>query len=269
MTEIKELIILVTDFGTKDAYVSIMKGVILSFNKNAHIIDGTHEIFPQNIKEASDFLAESVCFYPKGSIHVVVVDPGVGTKRNILVVSIGGRIVIAPDNGVLSGLVYKYGIDSAYKIKTEDWCVEPSDTFHGRDIFAPVAAKLSKGEEPMDNFLEKILVSDIYLPKFIDEPVFEKDKIIGNISKIDRFGNLISNISRNFFLNCFNDCDKLEVYINSINIGRIKKTYMLSKPGDLTALWNSSGMLEIAVVNSSAEKEINLSGDDAIYIYKR
>ena len=191
------IITLTTDFGTSDAYVGVMKGVILGINLHVQIVDITHAVPPQDIHEAAFLIHSAHHYFPKGTIHVIVVDPGVGSDRRAIVCQIDGAFFVCPDNGILTYLLQT--IENAEElsgnvvaIQNQTYCLpEVSNTFHGRDIFAPVAAHLSLG----------IPLDDIGLPahnliRFPMPPITISDgKLVGEIIKIDSFGNAITNIS--------------------------------------------------------------------------
>jgi S-adenosylmethionine hydrolase len=203
---IAPLIVLTSDFGTADAYVGIMKGVILKINPAATIIDLTHQIRPQDILQAAFVVGTSHSFFAKNTIHVVVVDPGVGTDRHALLLSTPTARFLAPDNGVLSAVMLEHLEQSpsqsgpipvpsgcsAYQLTDSRYWIHPvSQTFHGRDIFAPVAAHLSLGVPP------KAMGQPIMELEWLASPIptIQNDSILGQIINIDRFGNLIMNVS--------------------------------------------------------------------------
>lgn len=263
------IITLLTDFGRKDPYVSIMKGVILSRNPKARIIDSSHEISPQNIEEASFFLREALVFYPEYSIHIAVIDPGVGSSRGISVFNIKDRILIAPDNGLVSGCTARFGIKEAWEIMLDKDFFDLSSSFHGRDVFAPVAADLSLGI-PMDEipYLRKKDKEEVLLKTF-DKEIFLRDKkLIGSVEKIDVFGNIISNISRGKALKIFGEDSCLGVDIGDKKGIKLKKNYSSSMDGSIVSIWNSSERLEIAKVNGNAFKSLDISEKEDIYLYK-
>ena len=249
------IITLLTDFGLKDPYVSIMKGVILSRNNNAVIVDAGHEISPQNIKEGGLFLADSITYYPRGSIHVVVIDPGVGSERKIIVLNIRDRIVITPDNGVVSEAVKRFSIKESYEIEIKDKYFQISNTFHGRDIFAPAAAEISLFPLEKLQYLKKIDKNDIVIKDLFNDPVYEKGILKGDVYKIDNFGNIISTIKKKDAEHYFKDISTLGVKLEDFKIKKIRKSYSFTGDGEVTAIWNSDDRLEIACVNQNAYKK--------------
>ncbi|MFL5339334.1 MAG: S-adenosyl-l-methionine hydroxide adenosyltransferase family protein [Gemmataceae bacterium] len=238
---------LTTDFGTASPYVAAMKGVILSINPDARIHDLSHSIPPQNVGHAAQFLAAAVPFFPAGSIHVCVVDPGVGTERAALLAEAGGQFLLAPDNGCLTPLLI--GATVRRLAEPKSWRVKVSATFHGRDVFAPAAAHLSRGARPAD--FGPILRQWVrYEPP---APKVGPNSIRGEVAFIDDFGNLITNIP----------ADMVRQRPRVLQIGRQSRkrfgwvrTYGEAKFGTLVALFSSDGRLEIAVVNGSAAERL-------------
>jgi S-adenosylmethionine hydrolase len=242
----KPLITLTTDFGQSDGYVAAMKGVILSINPEAIIVDITHNITPQNIVQAAFVLNTAAFFFPEGTIHVAVADPGVGTARKPIILSTGREYFVAPDNGILSYVINelqgKPELKSYVIENPEYWRNPVSRTFHGRDIFAPAAAYLSRGV-PLENFGKPLLSLNTFT---IPQPRRNPDgSIAGEIIYSDAFGNLISNIKEN-------DMPGGEIMIEIA--GKMIKGLSLSyeeKTG-LLAIIGSSGRLEIALRKGSA-----------------
>jgi len=197
------MITLVTDFGTTDPYVGMMKGVILSKDPSAAIIDITHEIAPQDFAGAAYIIYSAFRYFPIGSIHVIVVDPGVGSDRSIIAVSMGGHYFLAPDNGVLDLILATGKVDFITTVENDTYFLKPvSRTFHGRDIFAPVAGYLSKGVA-IDRLGVEIkkdhaLRLDLPIPY-----LSQTGALVGEIIRIDRFGNLITNIDYLFIQKTF------------------------------------------------------------------
>ncbi|MDP6675212.1 MAG: SAM-dependent chlorinase/fluorinase, partial [Gammaproteobacteria bacterium] len=192
-----KIITLTTDFGQKGPFVAVMKGAVLQHAPEAHIIDLTHEIHVHWPAEAGFWLGRAYRYFPTGTIHVAVVDPGVGTERNIVAVEFDNHIFLAPDNGLLPTIFSTPGELRAWRL-SEQWRAgrgwpQPSNTFHGRDIFAPLAAELATG---------LIKPADIgprvheLIPSLLDEPLVSHDQIHGMVVTIDHFGNLITNIDQ-------------------------------------------------------------------------
>ncbi len=237
------IITLLTDFGLIDPYVGIMKGVILSISAKANIIDITHQIPPGAIAQAAMVLEESYPFFPRGSIHVAIVDPGVGTSRRAILFVTENRFFLGPDNGLLWPIISSHPNGKIIHL-TEKKFFLPfiSQTFHGRDIFAPVAAHLCKGVDPLK--MGTIIDNPVRLSK----PGIKKAEkvLVGMVTRIDNFGNLITNISERDlkeFLGPFSPIIK----ISDIIIKKISRTYSDVEPGELLALIGSSGFMEISV----------------------
>ena len=190
------VITITTDFGHQGPFVATMKGRILAHLPGARIIDVTHEVPVYWPAEAGFWLARAYSYFPSGSVHVAVVDPGVGTARDIIVVAAGGHAFLAPDNGLLAPVVARSDSPSIYRLDTPKAIARfklpvPSATFHGRDIFAPIAAELAAGRVAPADLGPK--TTDI-VPSWVDEPTVTADQVAGVIITIDHFGNLITNI---------------------------------------------------------------------------
>ncbi len=237
-----------TDFGHKGPFAAVMRGVILSRNPNAHVIDLAHDIPPQWPPEAGFWISRAYKYFPRGTIHMAIVDPGVGTEREILVVQYDGHVFIAPDNGLLAPL-----LDHAEDAKIWQLDIErltslnlkkPSATFHGRDIFAPVAAELAAGNISLTEIGKAVTE---WTPGWLDEPEISAGKVSGTIITIDAFGNLISNIDASLI----KDFREPVAHIAGHQIPTLT-TYGRAKPGDLLALINSFDVIEIAKSEGSA-----------------
>lgn len=268
MSDPPRIITLTTDFGTSDAYVGVMKGVILGINPNVQIVDITHAVPPQDIHEAAFLIHSAYRYFPKGTIHVIVVDPGVGSDRRTIVCQTDGAFFVCPDNGILTYLLQEVengGEQSAdvVAIQNQVYCLpEVSQTFHGRDIFAPVAAHLSLGV-PLDDIGPP--VRDLVQLPIPDLKVSDR-KLTGQIIKIDSFGNAITNISETA-LTRLKSAPNYEITIGSIQLRRINRAYAESEIGESLAIIGSFGMLEIAVNGGSAEAALGLKWGDAVVIH--
>lgn len=256
------IITLLTDFGAQDSYVGIMKGVILGINGSARLIDLCHEISPQDVRGAAYILGTSYRYFPQGTINCAVVDPGVGTKRHGLVVKTDHYFFVGPDNGLFT-MIYdqEEGVE-VYKIAASAYTLpEISSTFHGRDVFAPVAAHLSQG------------VSCSELGELISEPVritalrpdAEGPVLKGAIIYVDRFGNLITNIARADF-DRFVGQEHFEIVADDVIVDRVVDTYSDAPPGTITALFGSTGHLELSLVMGSAARRLNLGAGGTILV---
>lgn len=242
------VITITTDFGHKGPFAGVMKGVILSRFPEARIVDLAHDIPAQWPPEAGFWVSRSYSWFPAGTVHMAIVDPGVGTERDILLVEADGHIFIAPDNGLLGPLLDSAKSPQVFTLladKTKTLkLLTPSATFHGRDIFAPVAAEIAAGRVSINDIGEQV---SEWAPGWLDEPESAAGKVSGVIVTIDAFGNLISNI----------DASLIEDFREPVaNIAghqiALLQTYGRANPGDLLALVNSFGVIEIAKAEGSA-----------------
>ncbi|MBM3137299.1 MAG: SAM-dependent chlorinase/fluorinase [Chloroflexi bacterium] len=244
-------ITLVTDFSEKDGYPGIMKGVILDITPQAVIIDISHDIPPQDIRQAAILLARSAPYFPTGTIHVCVVDPDVGTERHGIIAQLGSQFFIGPDNGLMTQL-FKRAVRDGLEIKIQtlqnpEYQLSPvSHTFHGRDIFAPAAGHLANGA-PLSSFGES--VTD---PALLDFPVPTRTDRgwKGDVVSVDAFGNLACNLESEHIAHP----ESAEIRIKERMIKGLNQTFAEGQPGELIALLDSFGQLSICVVNGSAEK---------------
>lgn len=253
---------LITDFGVTGEYAGAVKGAILKVNPLCQIVDITHQIEPQNIWQASLVLKSSYPYYPSGTIHVVVVDPGVGTARRAIVLEKKGYFFIGPDNGVFSWVLSQEGKLSAHEITQRKFFLSPpSNTFHGRDIFAPVAGHLSLGLKPkLLGPKAKNLVT-IDWPK----PRLSGGKLQGQILGVDSFGNLITNIPEEEYGPKM-EGRPVQIRGRGWHIDRVDRTYGQGQPGQPMALFGSGGWLEIAVNRGNAMHTLGLKPGDSITI---
>jgi len=243
------LITLTTDFGLSDHYVGAMKGVILSICPRARIVDISHGVGAYEIAEAAFTLSQAYRCFPRGAVHVVVVDPGVGTSRRPILAQAAGQYFVAPDNGVLS-MIYAREKHKVRAIAATRYFRQPvSNTFHGRDIFAPVAAHLARGITPA-RFGK--LIQD-YLRLDFDKPARTGRRVwTGAILKVDRFGNLVTNFS----VADFPDLDKreFEMAVGPQRISVFARHYAERGPGEAFLILGSAGYYEISVSQASAAK---------------
>lgn len=258
------VIALLTDFGLADEYVGVLKGVICGINPGAVIIDVTHGIAPQNVAAAAYTLKAAYRYFPQGTIHVAVVDPGVGTARDIVAVRCQGHLFLAPDNGLLAPIVLEHPSDEGYRVENQDWFRHPvSSTFHGRDVFAPVAAHLSRGL-PL-KALGRPLNLHTLQPLDVQEPCFDPTGALeGQIVGVDRFGNLITNISREHLSAL--GTGKLDILLGDRTITAMTRTYAQGRAGEILALIGSRDCLEIAINGDSASDALNLTHGAAVRI---
>lgn len=254
----RPLITLITDFGTADHFVGSMKGVILNINPQAEIVDICHEIAPYDIFDGAYTLAQSYYLFPRDSIHVVVVDPGVGSaRRPVLARSLKYKFV-APDNGVLS-LAYEReaGLEVRHITASHYFLSPLSDTFHGRDVFAPVAAWLSRGMEA-DKFGDP--VADFVRFASPQPERLGEDSLKGVVLKVDKFGNIITNLRPEDIAEPTAATPRsLRIIINQHIITRMYKDYSRGKPSEPFAIVGSTGFIEISVNRGSAARMLNAS----------
>jgi S-adenosylmethionine hydrolase len=242
------IITLTTDFGVGSPYVAAMKGVILSINPEATLVDITHGIRPQNIRQGALALAEATRWFPSETIHVAVVDPGVGTARKIIYARIGEHDFIAPDDGLLSRLAFGTRPSTIITVtEPEFWLPAVSATFHGRDIMAPLAARLSLGLEPSRFGPPQQGLVELSWP----EARVTGKKIEGLVQSIDSFGNLITNIPADALVNVPRG-EETAIVCDEHETRGIFTAYAEQPPMTLIALVGSSGHLELAIVDDSA-----------------
>lgn len=252
------IITLLTDFGLQDYFVGAMKGAILSVNADAKIIDMTHEIEPQNVRAAAFTLANYYKTFPPKTIHVCVVDPGVGSNRRAILVETGKYYFIVPDNGLLSFVFSETKNFRVYKLTNEKFFRHPvSQTFHGRDIFAPVAAHLSTGinANEFGDEIKDFIRFEMSAPQKISE-----HKLEGGIIHIDRFGNLITNFRREDLP------EKFVLEVNGKRIEKHHKYYAEAKTGEVFSIFGSAGFLEIVAFQDSAKDLLNVKTGEKVIL---
>ncbi len=245
------LITLTTDFGLSDHFVGVMKGVILGINPAACIVDISHQVSPFEIPEAGFLIAQAWRYFPKKTVHVVVVDPGVGTLRRPILAEVGGHYFVAPDNGVLS-MVFAASTPKVRAITAEKYFLQPlSRTFHGRDVFAPVAAHLSRGLPParFGKLIRDYARQEFYAPVRTGKRIWS-----GVVLRVDRFGNLITNLSLSEFPQVATRPFLLRV--GAETVCRFVTAYAECAPGELCLLEGSSGYLEVAMYRASAAQRL-------------
>jgi S-adenosylmethionine hydrolase len=241
------IITLTTDFGLSDPFVGIMKGVILGIAPDAQLVDITHDVRNYDILEAAFVIETTYRYFPPETVHLVVVDPGVGSTRRSMAAVSNGHTFVAPDNGVLS-LVLKPGAE-AYEITNKSLFLDSvSQTFHGRDIFAPVAANLARGT-PIDSVGRRILN---FVKKPLPKPRPQGDKLVGTVLRIDKFGNIITNLRREHLAGDFT------VRVAGLEISRLCATFSDADPGEFFAVEGSTGYIELALNQGSAAQRLNV-----------
>ena len=256
------VITLLTDFGTADYFVGAMKGAILSVNPLATIADITHEVPPQDIQSAAFLLLAAYKSFPAGTIHVGVVDPGVGSTRRPIIVRAGDYVFVGPDNGLFSYIYDRESSAEIFHVTAEKYFRQPpSTTFHGRDIFAPVAAALSTGVKA--EAFGGVVTDPVRLENSLAAEVQKDGRVEGRIIHIDRFGNCITNITRDV-LN-----ESASLVVKGKTIRDFREFYADSGRDDLFAIWGSAGFLEISIRGSSAAKRLRIKTGDRITGFTR
>lgn len=257
------LIVLLTDFGFRDSYVGVMKGVIRTICRNADVVDLSHNIMPQDVAEAAFVLGASYRYFPPDTIFACVVDPGVGTERAILYLRANKQTFLAPDNGLLTIVEEECEREELRRVTEEKYFLpDRSATFHGRDVFAPVAARLAAGLAPQELGPAQRYLRRLRLP----HPVRAADgSLRGEIIYIDQFGNLITNVRGATLEREFREpAADLEVRVKRRQICGLVSAYADRQPGELLALVGSSGYLEIAVNQGSAAALLGCEKGDSV-----
>jgi S-adenosylmethionine hydrolase len=243
------LITLLTDFGADSPYVAAMKGVILSVSPHARIVDVTHSVPHQDVRRGAWTWEETAPWFPPGTIHVGVVDPGVGTSRRLVCAVIDGSPFLAPDNGLLDRLARRRAPATIVELSNREfWLPHVSNTFHGRDVLAPTAAHLSRGVDvaqlgpPVERLIE------LHWPEVLVMP----GKIQGTVRSIDSFGNLITDVAADKLADVPTDPERVRIRCDEHETQGLFKTYGEQPPMTLLALIGSSGYLELAIVEENA-----------------
>jgi len=258
------IITFLTDFGLKSSYVAQMKGVVLSIC-DAKLIDITHNVSPHNIQEGAFNLLTAVNYFPVGTVHVAVVDPGVGTNRRGIIVTTKSQILVGPDNGVLIPAAKLLGDFTVYEIKNSAYMMESrSDTFHGRDVFAPVAAHIINNV-PFERIGPK---TESYVNLDFRKPVVDKEGVIGEILYVDHFGNVVTNIPKNNIKKFFDFNKKIKMLIGGKKHSMffVRSYGMVEKNSFLTTI-NSSGLLEISINQGNAAEKLKVQPGEKIKIF--
>jgi S-adenosyl-L-methionine hydrolase (adenosine-forming) len=259
------VITITTDFGHQGPFVGVMKGCILTRFPEARIVDLTHEILVHWPAEAGFWLARAYSYFPPATVHVAVVDPGVGTSRDIIVVGAGGHYFIAPDNGLLAPVVARARDALIVRLSAAQLAhigiQRPSATFHGRDIFAPVAAELAAGRCEPPALGERV---ETLVPAWVDEPAVEARSVTGVVIAIDHFGNLITNIDAGLI-----ERFRLPLVHAGSHAFPLLRTYGDTRPGEYLALVNSFGVIEIARAENSAAEGLGLSRGAPVVVRDR
>jgi len=261
------VISLMTDFGIKDGNVGVMKGVIWGIAPATQIADLSHMIGAQNVREAGLILARSAPYFPENSIHIVVVDPGVGTMRRPMAARIGNQFYIGPDNGTITLLLEfaereGWPVEFVHLNKPEFWLPQVSYVFHGRDIFAPVAAHVSIGvplKELGTQFDDPVKLE-------LPQPQRTAKGWVGEIIHIDHFGNVASNIRLETLGSALKNKDRIAVRVAGVEIKGLVNTFGERAVGELIALMGSTGNLIVSVVNGSASERLGVKVGDSFEV---
>lgn len=254
------IITLLTDFGLSDPYVAMMKGVVLSINAKARLVDITHDIRPGAIYRAASAIRETYRFFPAGTIHVGVVDPGVGGDRRMIALEANGHAFVGPDNGLFWLIVQEVKNARIVHLKEKSFFLSSvTSTFHGRDVFAPVAAYLSLGTE-----LEKMgaPISDP-TPLLVPIPQVERGVLVGQITHVDHFGNLISNIGSETLRRFLGQSYPM-IKVGTLDIRKLDRIYSDVEEGMPLAFLNSSDLLEVAVNLGRASEVVGVEEEELI-----
>lgn len=253
------VISLLTDFGIADYFVGAVKGAILSVNPEAVIADITHEIAPQDIVAGAFTLLAAYKTFPTGTIHVAVVDPGVGSTRRPIIVSGNGQFFVGPDNGLFTYIYDREPAHQVVHVTAEKYFrPDPGSTFHGRDIFAPVAAALSNGVKPRE--FGPMIDDAVRLPVSLEPEVLKNGDVRARIIHIDRFGNCVTNITRDLI----NSEQSASLLINRKTVRKFRNFYGEDSTNTPFAIWGSAGFLEISVNGGSAAKVLRAKRGDVV-----
>lgn len=254
------IITLLTDFGTKDYFVGAMKGTILSINPQAQIFDISHEIAPQDVRSAAFTLLNYYKTFPPQTIHVCVIDPGVGSERSAILAETENYFFVAPDNGLLSFILAEENVSRVVKLTNEKFFRHPvSNTFHGRDIFVPVAAHLSKGISVKEFGRE---IKDFVRFENVKPNLISENEIEAEIIHIDHFGNLITNLKAE------NLPPQFVLQVNKHRIENLRQHFSEAEPGEVFSIIGSAGFLEIVAFMDSAKRLLNVKIKDSVYVTK-
>lgn len=254
----KQVVTLTTDFGTSDHFVGVMKGVIHNINPEVELVDLCHDVNSYDVFDAAFTLAQSYRYFPSDTIHLVVIDPGVGTARRPILARTMEYKFVAPDNGVLSLIYEREESIEVRHITSDHYFLNPvSNTFHARDIFSPVVGWLSKGVE-VDKFGDPITdYAKFASPK---AKQVNESLIKGVTIKVDKFGNIITNITPQDVPQLFSDNPPaFKIIINQQEVTKLNLAYSMGKPSEIFAIVGSSGFLEICTNRGSAAKSLNVA----------
>lgn len=261
----QSIITLLTDFGWSDPYVAVMKGVIFSVTPDAHVVDIGHDIPPGDVLGGAYALGQALPYFPPGTVHVVVVDPTVGSQRRILAARYAGQHVVFPDNGVITVVNQDQPLEQIVVVRNERYFLAPevSTTFHGRDIMAPVAAHIATGLSlgrlgPPPDTMELLELPEMEID--------EQGTVTGQIVHVDRFGNLITNLPEPALVHALGSLSGCEVLCAGQTLAPVQRTYASVARGEPLALINSSNLLEVAVNAGSAVVTFGVDVGDEVHV---
>lgn len=248
-----QIITLTTDFGLQDHYVGVLKAILLRISPDSRLVDISHEIPPQDVMAGAWVVRNAATSFPEGTVHLVVVDPGVGTERRSVVVEMGDQLFVGPDNGIFS-LLAEEAPYRAFEIGRKD-LYEPklSNTFHGRDLFAPVAAHLANGL-PIDEVGTE--VSELITYRWA-RPIADGAGIQGWVVHIDRFGNLVTNIPDDLIQSAIGS-QNMKIYVGNTILKEFSRSFGSVEEGDPVAYIGSSDMLEVAINKGDASQMLGV-----------
>ncbi len=260
----RPVITLLSDFGERDGFAGILKGVLFGICPEANVVDLTHDVVPQDVTGGALVLASAVGYFPGRTIHLAVVDPGVGTARRPILIDTEDFVLVGPDNGLLSLAADRSPVRRIVDLDRPQYFLEsPSPTFHARDVFAPVAAHCARGADPgeMGSAVDGFQRLSLPQPRRVD------DGLEGQVIHVDRFGNLICNI-RQADLDDFRAAG-LSISLGGVQIPEISPHYSAVREGKPVVVWNSWGRLEVAVRNGSAARQLRARSGDRVQVKLR
>lgn len=261
----RPLLTLTTDFGASSPYVAQMKGVIFALCRDLDLVDITHAIKPQNVREAAVVLADVAPRFPEGTIHVAVIDPGVGTARRIIYTELGSQRFVVPDNGLVSLLASSTTPRRIVAVENQRfWLPQPAATFHGRDILAPVAAQLALGADPAELGAARDELVKLDWPR----PKISVRSVSGEVLYVDSFGNLITNIHA-AEVQHLGSAASLRIDVGGRTIRGLVRTYGAALAGETVALVDSQGRIEIAIVEGDAARELHGSAGEPVVLQSK
>ena len=264
MKQLGSPITLTTDFGFQDEYVGVMKGAILSLNRHIPIVDLVHNIPPQDITRAARVIADNYHYFPEGTVHLAIVDPGVGSRRRILAIKVDGHMFVGPDNGIFTSLLVNREYPEVYSVENKKLFRDfISNTFHGRDIMAPVAAWLASGLL-ISQVGRRVPVSSCSLVG-LREPIIQPNGIAGEVVSVDSFGNIRTNISKNH-LEQIHLGETSYLITKSYAVSITNGTYLDVDENLPEAIINSSGELEICIRNGSAARLLKIDKGERVFV---